>query len=341
MKHSGPLFAVAVRALMKSQRLPLCARCSSVVNLIVAVFAAIGLTAGQACAQQAPAPARQSPPAPAAQAKPVFDGGRAYQHLRQVVSFGPRPSGSAPLEQTRRYIIEQLKPIGINPSEQAFDAQTPIGRIRMVNIIATIPGARKERIILSGHYDTKPVKEFRFVGANDGGSSTAFLLEAARFFKARMNTFTVELVFFDGEEAMVDWTGTDHTYGSRYYVENARKTGTLATLKAMVLVDMIGDRSLRIRREGTSTPWLTDTIWAAAQRIGHGGVFVNESFEIGGDDHWEFLAARVPAVDIIDFEYPAWHLPNDTLDAVSARSLEIVGAVLTAAWGQIEARLAR
>lgn len=313
----------------------------SVVNLLVTIFAVIGVTAGQACAQTPAPPARQGVPARAAQAKPVFDGGRAYQHLRQVVSFGPRPSGSAALEQTRKYIIEQLKTIGINATEQAFDAQTPIGRIRMVNIIATIPGARKERIILGGHYDTKPIKEFRFVGASDGGSSTAFLLEAARVFKGKMNTFTVELVFFDGEEAMVEWTGTDHTYGSRYYVENARKTGTLATLKAMVLVDMIGDRSLKIRREGTSTAWLTDVIWAAARRIGHGGIFVDESFEIGGDDHWEFLAAGVPAVDVIDFDYPAWHQPNDTLDQVSARSLEIVGAVLIEAWPQIEARLAR
>jgi len=311
------------------------------VNLIVAVFAAIGLTAGQACAQTPGPPARQSAPAGAAQAKPAFDGGRAYEHLRQIVSFGPRPAGSPALERTRRYIIEQLAAAGITATEQAFDAQTPIGRIRMVNVIATIPGTRKERIILSGHYDTKLFNEFRFVGANDGGSSAAFLLEMARVVKARRNTFTVELLFIDGEEATRSvWEGTDHTYGSRYYVEAARKAGTLATLKAMVLVDMIGDRSLRIRRESGSTPWLTDTIWAAAQRTGHGAVFVNESLDVEGD-HREFLAAGVPAVDIIDLEYPAWHQPNDTLDAVSARSLEIVGAVLAEAWGQIEARLAR
>jgi Zn-dependent M28 family amino/carboxypeptidase len=312
-----------------------------VVNLIVGVFAAIGLTAGQACAQTPGLPARQGAPAGAAQAKPAFDGGRAYEHLRQIVSFGPRPAGSPALERTRRYIIEQLAAAGITATEQAFDAQTPIGRIRMVNVIATIPGTRKERIILSGHYDTKLFNEFRFVGANDGGSSAAFLLEMARVVKARRNTFTVELVFFDGEEATVDWTGTDHTYGSRYYVQTARKAGTLSTLRALVLVDMIGDRSLRIRRENASTAWLNDLIWAAARRLGHGTVFIDESLDIGGDDHFEFLAAGVPSVDIIDFEYPAWHQPNDTLDAVSARSLEIVGAVLAEAWGQIEARLAR
>ena len=94
----------------------------------------------------------------------------------------------------------------------------------MVNLIATIPGARKERIALAGHYDTKLFREFRFVGANDGGSSAALLLEMARVLKARRNAFTVELLFLDGEEATLrDWGGTDHTYGSQYYVDNAQE----------------------------------------------------------------------------------------------------------------------
>src|SRR5205823_7902705 len=153
------------------------------------------------------------------------------------------------------------------------------------------------------------------------------------------NTFTVELLFLDGEEATLrDWGGTDHTYGSQYYVDNGRKTGALAGLKALVLVDMVGDRSLRIMRESASTKWLTDAIWATAKRLGSGSTFVDEATKIE-DDHIPFLEAGVQAVDIIDLDYPAWHTANDTLDQTSARSLEIVGKVLENSWPAIEAKL--
>ena len=283
----------------------------------------------------------QSPPGGAAKpaAAVTFDSGRAYEHLRQVVNIGPRPAGSPAIERTRGYITDQLKALGITAVPQPFDAKTPIGQIHMVNLIATIPGARKERIALAGHYDTKLFREFRFVGANDGGSSTAMLLELARVLKARHNAFTVELLFLDGEEATLrDWGGTDHTYGSQYYVDNAKKTGTLAGLKAMVLVDMVGDRDLRIMRETASTRALTDTIWATAKRLGYGSTFVDESTRIE-DDHIPFLEAGVQAVDIIDLDYPAWHTASDTLDQTSARSLEIVGKVLENSWPAIEAKL--
>ena len=125
------------------------------------------------------AAARASPTtAPTTAAKVVFDGGRAYDHLRQVVSFGPRPAGSPAIEKTREYIIGQLKALGVAVAQQPFDANTPIGKIHMVNLIATIPGARTDRVAITGHYDTKLFREFRFVGANDAGSSTAFLIES-------------------------------------------------------------------------------------------------------------------------------------------------------------------
>ena len=112
--------------------------------------------------------------------------------------------------------------------------------------------------------------------------------------KARTNAFTIELIFFDGEEATLsDWGGTDHTYGSQHYVDTARKAGTLSTLKALVLVDMIADRSPRFMRESNSTPWLTDIIWSTAQKMGHGSIFVNASTPIE-DDHIPFLSAGVP-----------------------------------------------
>lgn len=270
----------------------------------------------------------------------AFDGGRAYEHVRQLVGFGPRPPGSAALAATRRYITDQLARAGVKVVEQAFDADTPIGRLRMVNLVATIPGPRPERIIVGGHYDTKLFREFRFVGANDGGSSAAFLIELARVLKARRNRFTVELLFLDGEEAVVQWGGTDRTYGSRHYVTEARRTGTLSGIQAFVLVDMIGDRDLVIRREQASTAWLTDLIWASARRLKHHAAFVDDGTMIE-DDHVPFLDAGLAAVDLIDLDYPPWHTAGDTLDKVSARSMQIVGDVVLDALPAIEDRLAR
>jgi Iap family predicted aminopeptidase len=268
-----------------------------------------------------------------------FDAGRAWEHLRQLVAIGPRPSGSPAIEQTRKYIKEQLAASGLTAVEQAWDDQTPLDKVHMVNLVVTIPGIRKERIVIAGHYDTKLYRQFRFVGASDGGSSAAFLLELARVLRARKNPMTIELLFLDGEEARLpDWAGTDHTYGSRHYVEAAKRDGSLASLKALILVDMIGDRNLNIHRETNSTPWLTDIIWAAAKRRKLDNYFLSTSTAIE-DDHIPFLQAGVPSVDIIDLDYEPWHTAKDTLEAVSARSLQVVGDVVLAALPQIEARL--
>jgi len=275
-----------------------------------------------------------------APAAPRFDSNRAWEHLRQLVALGPRPAGSAAIDQSRKYIKAQLAAAGLTVAEQAWDDQTPLGSVRMVNLVATIPGARKDRLIFAGHYDTKLFREFRFVGANDGGSSAAFLIELARVLKARKNALTIEVLFLDGEEAVVEWQGNDHTYGSRHYVEAAKRDGSLASLKAMVLVDMIGDRDLQIKRDVNSTAWLTEVIWDAARRQKLTAYFRPDRTQIE-DDHVPFLQAGVPSVDIIDLEYEAWHTAKDTLDAVSARSLQIVGDVVLAALPQIEVRLSR
>ncbi len=276
---------------------------------------------------------------------PTFDGGRAYEHLRQIVSIGPRPSGSPAAEQTRAYIRTQLAAVGLQAQEQSFVARTPKGPIAMTNLRVTIPGAARGRLVIGGHYDTKVFRGFPFVGANDGGSSTAFLIELGRLLTKRSNRSTIELLFLDGEESTGDWEGNDHTYGSRHYVETARADGGLKDIGAFVLVDMIGDRDLRIKREARSTPWLADAVWGAAKRLevrefAAGAVAVE-------DDHLNFLAAGIPAIDIIDFEYytrsgaVAWHTRDDTLDNVSARSLEVVGKVLVASLPAIEKRIGR
>jgi Zn-dependent M28 family amino/carboxypeptidase len=293
-------------------------------------------------AEPSEAPAQAIPPQPKAKAESpaLFDSARAWQHLQKQVALGPRPSGTPALVQNRTYIVDQLKAIGIESREQAFIGTTPLGEVSMANVIATIPGKRPDRIAIASHFDTKLFREIRFVGANDGASSTAALLELARVLKAQPHEFTIELLFFDGEEArMTEWRGLDNTYGSRRYVEDAVKSGSIRTLKALILLDMIGDKNLNIRRDSNSTPWLVDIIWGAAARLGHTGEFPNELTTVE-DDHIPFVRAGVPVVDVIDLDNPTWHTAQDNLENVSAKSLQVVGDVIAAAFPEIEKRLA-
>jgi hypothetical protein len=293
------------------------------------VASALMIAATLACAQAQ---------APSSAASPTFDGTRALEHVRQLVAIGPRVAGTPGAQQARDYIKAQLATLGLTTQEQAFETTTPLGNVKMVNLRVLLPGGNAQggRLIISGHYDTKLFREFRFLGANDGGSSAAFLLEAARVLKDRKSALPIELLFFDGEEAVLEWTGMDHTYGSQHYVDAAKKDGTLKQIRGLILVDMIGDRDLRILRESSSTVWMTEAIWAAAKRVGR-PEFVDEATPIE-DDHIPFLKAGVPAVDLIDLSYPAWHTASDTLDKVSAGSLQAVGDVLIAALPDLEKR---
>jgi len=278
-----------------------------------------------------PAYAGQSP-------APAFDSSKAWEHLRQQVSIGPRPSGSPANVKTRDYIKAQMAALGIKTIEQPFEGATPLGPIKMVNLIATIPGQRPDRIILASHFDTKLFRNLRFVGASDGASSTAALIELARVIKGRGPIpFTIELLFLDGEEAVIEWQGNDNTYGSRYYVDAGRKAGTLKSVRAFILLDMIGDRNLTIRRESNSTRWLTEIVWGAAKKLGH-RAFMDEETTVE-DDHIPFVKAGVPSLDIIDLDYPQWHTADDTLEHVSARSLQIVGDVIVTGVPDVEKRL--
>lgn len=270
-------------------------------------------------------------------ASPKFNGARAFEDLRQLVAIGTRVAGTPGAQVARDYIRKQLQAVGVAVEEQPFEAVTPLGRVKMVNLRAIFPAgtpATTPRLVIGGHYDTKLMKEFTFVGANDGGSSAAFLIELGRALKTRTGGAPIELLFLDGEEAVQEWQGTDHTYGSRYYVEAARRSGTLRDIRAFILVDMVGDSNLVLKRDTNSTGVLVDAIWSAAQRLGR-REFVSEATAIE-DDHLEFLAAGVPSVDIIDLEYPDqtsrfWHTQYDTVENVSAASLQAVGDVLLAA----------
>jgi len=287
-------------------------------------------------------------PTAAKSAAPVFDSNKAWEHLRQMVAIGPRPAGSEELRQTRAYITRQLAAAGLTVEEQPWTAQTPIGAVKMVNLITRLPGRRADRILITGHYDTKPFKEFRFVGASDGASSAAMLIELARVLKGQPHEFTYEFVWFDGEEAFCrDWDecgkpgAPDNTYGSRYYVEAAKKANALSSIKAMILLDMVGARDLKLRKDTEfAAAWLNDIVWATARKMGHGNVFIDLNGDVGGDDHEPFSKAGVPTIDLIDLhDYPQWHTKEDDLDHVAARSLQIVGDVLIAALPEIEKKL--
>jgi Zn-dependent M28 family amino/carboxypeptidase len=287
---------------------------------LVAMLALVVLACAPGVIAQAPTPLR-------------VDGQAALRHIERLVAIGPRVAGTPGGEQARAYIVGELRRSGIETEVQPFEATTPHGRRRMANVVARLPGRRPEVIMLAGHYDTKLFKHVRFVGANDGGSSAALLIELARTLARAPREYTVWLVWFDGEEAFETWSATDSLYGSRRLAADLERAGRLP--RAMVLVDMIGDRDLQIRRETASTRWLTDILWMSAARLGHGRHFLQDSMPVE-DDHAPFLKLGVPAVLLIDFDFPPWHTADDTLDKVSARSLAVVGDVVLDALPSIE-----
>ena len=279
------------------------------------------------------------------------DGARAFAHVKALVDLGPRPSGSEALEKARLYLLAELKKAGLEGERDSFEGATPIGPIRFENLLATIPGESPRTILLAGHYDTKRFEEFRFVGANDGGSSAALVLELARVLAARGKPrATLRFAFFDGEEAIREWTATDSLYGSRHLAGRWKKDGILANVQAMVLFDMVGDRDLQIVGETRSTAWLRAFLAQAAADLGHGAKFFKRQLALE-DDHIPFLDAGVPAaIDLIDYAYGPpqgagagayWHSAEDTLDKISAESLEVVGDVVLRALPRIEERALR
>jgi Zn-dependent M28 family amino/carboxypeptidase len=275
---------------------------------------------------------------PSVRHRAAFDGVAARRHVERLVAIGPRPAGSPAAARTRDYIVAELKKAGARVRVEPFEASTPDGRLKMANLIAVVPGRRADVIMIGGHYDTKWFPDIHFVGANDGGSSTGFLIELTRRLVARAGEFTYWIAFFDGEEARRTWTATDSLYGSRHLAAELTRKAQLP--RAVVVVDMIGDRNLGIRREAYSTASLTELIWASARRLGHGQHFLPEAMAVE-DDHAPFLRAGVPSVLLIDFDFPPWHTAADTLDTISAQSLQVVGDVLLDALPSLEEWLLR
>ena len=251
-----------------------------------------------------------------------FDGKRAYTHVANLVGFGPHPSGSQAISQAQSYILSELSSYGCSAETQAFNAQTPAGQIAMKNILVKIPGDRPGIYLLGTHYDTKKMENF--VGADDGGSSTAVMFEISRILCAHPGAHPVWIAFFDGEEAVEQWSDSDSRYGSREMAARFALSDDLPKIKAFLLADIVGTRSLRFKQESSSTKALTDLVWATAARLGYSAIFVNDATPIE-DDHLSFLKRGVPSVDVIDLEIPYWHTPQDTLDKISAKSLAVAG----------------
>jgi len=257
-----------------------------------------------------------------------ISGEKAFAHVQRLVDFGPRPSGSEAIEKSRHYIEDQLRHSGWRVTRQGFTDDTPRGKVQFVNLIAQFPGQGNAAplFLLCSHYDTKTFDAIKFVGANDAGSSTGLLLELARVIGQHPNLATkIELVFFDGEEAYDHFSETDGLYGSRYFARQLQGS-SLKQFRGGILFDMVGDRSLDVTLPADSPPEMARDIFAAAEALKLRGYFTYLDREMI-DDHSPLNAIGIPTIDVIDFDYPWWHTAGDTIDKISAQSLQIVGSV--------------
>jgi glutaminyl-peptide cyclotransferase len=256
-----------------------------------------------------------------------FSGDKALGHVQAMVDFGPRPPGTEAIEKTRTYLAGQLEAAGWKVERQSFSDDTPRGKMQFVNLIATFGSQSAPSFLVCSHYDTKTFDNARFVGANDGGSSTGVLLEVARVLAERPELASkIELVFFDGEEAYEAFTETDGLFGSRYFAKQLVAQDKAKLFRGGMLFDMVGDKSLTITLPPDSPPELARAVFASADALNVRKHFTYFDRDIT-DDHTPLNEAGIPVIDLIDFDYPPWHAPGDTIDKLSPESLRITGAV--------------
>ena len=263
-----------------------------------------------------------------------FSGEKAFEEVRKQVGIGPRPAGSAELETARALLIASLQGCGWEVERQEFTDTTPRGPMKFANLIARFSADRSrpvprttQRAIVCSHYDTKRFSTIRFVGASDGASSTGALVELARVLALDPALAAkVELVYFDGEEALVQFTETDGLYGSRFYARQLRESGRASQFQFGILWDMIGDSDLTITLSPDSPLELAKSILASADALGlrqHFSFYDRNIY----DDHIPLNQAKIPSIDLIDFDYPPWHTADDTLPRLSPESLQKIGTV--------------
>jgi glutaminyl-peptide cyclotransferase len=266
---------------------------------------------------------------------PQIDGSRAMQYTKEIVKFGPRPLGSPNHKKVEDYLDNHLK--GDQVEDDTFTAKTPVGDFPVHNIVAKFPGTKDGIIVVASHYDTNyPLRNTSYIGANDGAATSGLLLELANQLRGKTRDgYSVWLVWDDAEEAMIPDTQmdfmADSLYGITHLADKWKADGTLPKVKAFILADMIGDSDLNIDRDLNSTPWLEDVVGESAKRLGYQSHFFARTNKVS-DDHLPFMDRGVPSADLIDFTYGYnnvfWHTPQDTVDKLSPKSLEISGNVI-------------
>ena len=277
-------------------------------------------------------------------AKPAarFSGQAAYELTKQFLTVAPhRWSGSPGHAAAEEFIRSHFTAEAAkgNFETDSFTASTPAGQMAMKNFIVRYPGKKDGVIVIATHYETNyPLRDINFQGANDGGATTALLIELGNYLRAHPpEGYSVWLVFDDGEEAVQSWSDRDSLYGTRHLAAKWSQDGTIKKVKAFLVADMIGDKDLNVDRDNNSTPWLLDLLATAAKNTGHSSsVFKNETTVM--DDHLPFRQRGVPVLDVVDLDYGPptrehpeggyHHTALDTLDKVSAHSLQISGDLL-------------
>jgi hypothetical protein len=312
--------------------------------LILLGCGALGAWAMQ---QRRPDPRVESAISPQTRLQPApIDGERAFKYLEQICAIGPRPAGSEANAIQRKLVADHFRTMGATVREQPFPARDPLSgrRLTMVNLIGSWFPDRAERVVIAAHYDTRPFpdREFDparraqpFIGANDGASGVALLMELAHHLNDSPTPWGVDLVLFDGEELVYDHTG-EYFLGSIEFARqyrNARRAGkSKDTYVCGIVLDMVADRDLRLPKEPYSLRYagrLVRELWTVARMLG-AHAFVDEPGTEVRDDHLSLNAEGIPTADIIDFEYPHWHTASDLPEQCSPESLETVGRVVSA-----------
>jgi len=331
-------------------------RALTTATLVIAVLAAcIGASlsrgGGNPPALQAPAkqdqPIDQKVVLPLTAARaPEGLGERALERVRALCEFGPRNPGTPGWGKQLEYIANELQRSGFTVARDTWTDRKEL--ITFTNLSVTIQGTRKERIVIACHHDTKctsghsdPANNFHFVGANDGGSATALLIELAPVLRAQKLAATIDLVFFDGEESL-DWKWNDGEralFGSKRFASRHRDAlllGKEARIEALVLLDMVGRTDLHLQEELYSTKTLRTILWSAAVACKHEKSVFRRA-EAASDDHKPFLDVGIPAVDLIDLNgNPHWHKPTDTIENMSAASLQITADLVLTMLPEVE-----
>ena len=270
-----------------------------------------------------------------------FDGQRAYDYLKKICQLGPRPSGSKAMDAQRQYLTTHFERLGAKVTRQEFRANHPLdgSAVDMVNLIVQWHPDRKERILLGAHYDTRPYPDRdptrprgTFVGASDGASGVALLMELGRKMPDLAGKYGVDFVLFDGEELVFSERG-DYCLGSKLFAERYVAEPPPYRYRQGVVLDMIGDADLQLYEEVNSMQWpetraIVEAIWSTAKKLGV-REFIPRPRHAVSDDHLPLCTiAKIPVCDVIDFDYTHWHTEGDTADKCSALSLAKVGWVM-------------